>query len=155
MKSNKWMAMAAVAALSTTLAFAGPHEGGRDGERGGKRGGKRGGEFGARFAQKLNLTDAQKQQIRALQEGFRTQNKAFFEQSRETFRQFRDAKKAGDTARVDALKPTIEAQREQMKQLRAEQKQRIVALLTPEQRAQYESMKAERDARRGEHGKRR
>jgi protein CpxP len=147
MNKNKWITMAAVVALSATVAFAAPHEG-----RGGRHG--RGGEFGARMAEKLNLSDAQKQQIKDLQTNFRESNKAFFDQVRDTHKQMAEAREANDTARLDALKATAESQHAQMKQLRDQQQQRIAALLTPEQRAQLDAMKAEREARRAEHGKR-
>jgi len=147
MKSKKFMTMAAVLALSTTVAFAAPHEG-----KGGKfgRGGR--GEFGARFAEKLNLTDAQKAQIKTIRQNFREQNKTFFESSRNTFQQFREAKQANDTARLESLKPQLEASRAQMQQLREQERTQILAILTPEQRTQYEALKAEREARRGQRG---
>jgi protein CpxP len=152
MTKAKWMSVAAVVTFSTTLAFAGPGEG-----RGGKFAGEHGhgrAAFGARFAQKLNLTDAQKTQIRDLQSNFREQNKAFFESARETRQQFRAAREANDTARLEALKGTIASQREQMKALHEQQRARIVALLTPEQRTQFEALKAERQSKRGERGER-
>jgi Spy/CpxP family protein refolding chaperone len=141
--TTKWVAMAAALTLSATLAVAAPHGGGKGG-RGGARG-----EFSERFAQKLNLTDTQKQQVRETQQSFREQNKAFFEQMKDTHRQMREAKQSGDAARIDALKATVQSQRERMKQLRQEQTERIVALLTPEQRAQFDALKAERKANRG------
>ncbi len=145
MSKSKWMSMAAVMALTASLAIAAPHDG-----KGGKHGRGRHGEFGARFAEKLNLTDAQKQQMRDLNQNFRESNKAFFEQTRDTRRQMREAREAGDQARLDSLKATAQSQREQMKALRTEQHQRVLSLLTAEQRAQFEAMKAEREARRGE-----
>jgi Spy/CpxP family protein refolding chaperone len=146
---KKWLTAAAVLTLSSTLAFAAPHQG-----HGGKHG--RGGrEFGERFAQKLNLTDAQKQQLQDVQKSFREENKAFFDSVRDTHRQIRAANEAGDTAKVEALKATAKSQREQMKQLRGAKMQRIEALLTTEQRAQWQAMKAERDAKRAERGQRR
>lgn len=150
MKTNKIMTMAAVLALSTTVAFAVPHEG-----KGGRHG--RGGraELGPRFAEKLGLTDAQKEQIKSIRQSFREQNKAFFESSKNTFRELRAAKKAGDTAKADALKPQVEAARTQMRQLHDQQRTQILAILTPEQRAQYEALKAERQARREQRGNRR
>lgn len=149
MNKTKWMSVAAVLTLSTTLAFAGPH--GAKGKSEGMHG--RGGELGARFAQKLNLSEAQKTQIRDLRKSFHEQNKAFFDSMRETRQQFKAAREANDTARLDALKGTMASQREQMKQLRAQQHDRMLALLTPDQRTQFEAMKAEREAKRGERGK--
>jgi Spy/CpxP family protein refolding chaperone len=150
MKNNKkWLTTAAVLALSSTLAFAAPHEGGRHG-----RGG-RGGEFSERFAEKLNLTDAQKQQIKDIQSSFREQNKAFFESTRETRKQIREAKEAGDTARLESLKATAESQHAQMKQLREAQMQRVTSVLTPAQKSQWDALKAERQAKREQRGEHR
>jgi protein CpxP len=143
MTSNKIFTAAAVVALSASLAVAAPHAKGNGGH------GRKGrGQFGARFAEKLNLTDAQKSQVRDLNKSFREQNKPFFEQVRATRQEIRAAKQANDTARLDSLKGTAEAQRTQMKQLHDAQKQRILSVLTPEQRQQYEALKAERAARR-------
>ena len=142
--TKKWFTAAAVVALSSTLAFAAPHEGGKRG-----RAGRGGHEFGERFAQKLNLSDAQKQQIKDAQMAFRNENKAFFDQARDTRRQIKEAKEAGDAARVEQLKAAAKSQHARMKELRQAQTQRIVALLTPEQRTQWEAMKAERQAKRG------
>jgi Spy/CpxP family protein refolding chaperone len=146
--TKKWFTAAAVVALSSTLAFAAPHEGGKRGH--GRQGGRGGHEFGERFAQKLNLSEAQKQQIKDAQTAFRNENKAFFEQARDTRRQIQEAKEAGDAARVEQLKATAKSQHARMTELRTAQNQRILALLTPEQRTQWEALKAER----GKRGKR-
>lgn len=150
--TKKWFtAAAAVLALSGTIAFAGPHEGGRGGRHG--RGGR--GMLGERLAAKLNLTDAQKQQIKDSQQSFRNENKAFFEAARDTRRQIREAKEAGDTARLESLKATAQSQHAQMKQLHDAQMQRIETFLTTEQRTQWQAMKAERAAKRAERGQHR
>lgn len=153
MNKSKWMAVAAVLTLSATMAFAGPGEG--RGKFGGKHGRDgRGGEFSARFADKLDLTDAQKQQLAEVQKTFREQNKTFFDSMRQTRQDLKAARDAGDTARLDALKGTMASQREQMKALHEQQKARIMALLTPEQRAKWETLKEERKERRGNRGHR-
>ena len=146
MKKMKWMTMAAAVTLTASLAFAAPH----DGPGGGKRGGKHGrqGEFGAHFAEKLNLTDAQKEQLHTINQGFREHNKAAFESARALRQEFREAKQANDTAKLESLKLQMEAQRTQMRQLREAHQAQIVAILTPEQRAQWEALKAERQERR-------
>jgi protein CpxP len=104
--------------------------------------------WGEKFAQKLNLTDAQKQQVRDLNKSFRQDNKAFFQSFQQTMQDYRAAKQANDQAKLDALEPTIESQRAQMKQLHDAQEQKILSILTPDQRTQYQALKAERDARR-------
>lgn len=150
MKTTKWMTMAAVVTLSASLAFAGPHQGGKFG---GKRG-HHGQEFGARMAAKLNLTDVQQQQIRDLNKSFRENNKAVFESARALRKEFREAKRADDTAKLESLKPQLDAQRTQMKQLRDAHRTQILSVLTPEQRAQFDALKAEREQRRGKRGPR-
>jgi len=147
--NKKWIAAATTAlALSGGLAIAGTNGGGAGCKHGE---GHRMHARGARFAEKLNLTDAQKQQWKAVQESFRQDNKAFFAESRQTREDFRAAMKAGDTAKANSLKATMESQRAQMKQLRAAMEPKLTAILTAEQRAQYDTMKAERAARGERH----
>jgi Spy/CpxP family protein refolding chaperone len=154
MKKSKWITMAAVMTFSASLAFAAPHPGDGQGRgRAGRHG--RGGELGQRFVAKLNLTDAQQQQIRTINESFKARHEAFFQSSKATREQVRAARKANDTAKLESLKPAMEAQRAQFKQIREAKMQQILAVLTPEQKAQFESMKAQRMERRGgRHGKR-
>ena len=142
---NKMIAAVGVLALSASIAVAAPH----DGKFGGKRGHR--GEFGAKFAEKLNLTVAQKDQIKAIHKESREQNAAFFEQFHATIEQFRAAKQANDGAKIDALKGDFEAQRAQMKQIRDAEKQRILSILTADQRAMFQQWEAKRAER---HGKR-
>jgi Spy/CpxP family protein refolding chaperone len=143
MKNSKWItAAAATIALSASLAIAAPNAG--NGHGWGHEGGRGRQEMGARLAAKLNLTDTQKQQWQAIQNDFRRDNASFFQQAKQTREEFHAAKEAGDTAKADALKPTLDSQRAQMKQLRDAQEQKLVALLTPEQKAQYDALKAQR-----------
>ena len=144
--TKKWLTTAAVLALSSTLAFAAPHEGGKHGRHG------RGGDFSEHLAKKLNLTEAQQQQIAESQKSFREANKSLFDAARETRQKMHAAREAGDTAGLEALKGTATAQHAQLKQLRDAQMQRIEGFLTPEQRTQWQAMKAEREARRAQHG---
>jgi len=136
----------AVLALGATLSFAAV-----EAEKGGKVGweGHRG-EMRDDLTQKLNLTDAQKQQIADLNKSFREANKAFFQSAHETREAYKAARDANDTARLDALRPTMESQRAQMKQLRDAQDAKVRAILTPEQRAQLDTLKAERRAQHKE-----
>jgi protein CpxP len=143
MNSKKWITGAAILAVSASLAIAAvPHEG-----KGGEGHGKGRGMWGEKFTQKLNLTDAQKQQVRDLNKSFRQDNEAFFKSFRQTMQDYRAAKDANDTAKLNSLKPTIESQRAQMQQLRDAQEPKILSILTPEQRTQYQALKAEAAAR--------
>lgn len=140
-------AVAAVLTLTGTLAFAGPGEGRRGGHgRHGKA------ELGAKFAEKLNLTDAQKAQIQQIRAASREQNKLFFDTAQANRNQARSARKAGDTATLNALKATLEADRQRFKEIRQAERQQILNILTPEQRTQFEAMKAEHEARRAQRG---
>ena len=145
MKStSEWITAAAVLGLSATLAFAGTGMGEGHGHGFGGNGRH---HWGSKLASKLNLTDAQKGQWKAIRKSSHEQNAAFFQQSRQARQNFRAAKKAGDTAKADSLKPALEAQRAQMKQIRAAEEQQFVKILTPEQSAQYQTLKAARAAR--------
>jgi len=146
-KMSKWISAAAVVALSGAIAFGAMDEG--NGKAWGHRGHHRG-MMVAHLAKKLNLTDAQKDQLKAAHRAFREENKAFFESARQTRKDFRAAKQAGDTAKMAELKSVMQSQHAQMKQLREQSEQQLVSILTPEQRAQYDALKAERAARRAE-----
>ena len=139
MKKSKWITGVAVFALSTGLALAAPH-----GDGYGHHGK---GAFGQEMAQKLNLTDAQKSQIKDISKSFREQNKAAFESSRQTMKDYRAARQANDTAKINALQPQFDAARAQMTQLRANLDAKISTVLTPEQNTQWQQLKAERAAK--------
>lgn len=136
----------AVTMLGGAIAFAAPHDGGKGWGGHGKRG-----AFGERLAQQLNLTDAQKDQIKAIKKESHEQNAAFFQQARATMKELFAARKAGDTAKADSLKPTVQSQRAQMQQIRAAEEAKITTVLTPEQNAKWQQLKADRAARHGKH----
>lgn len=140
MKKSKWITGVAVFALSTSLALAAPH-----GDGYGHHG--KGG-FGQEMVQKLNLTDAQKAQVKDITKSFREQNKAAFESFRATMQDYRAAKQANDTAKINALQPQFDAARAQMKTLRDQLDAKISTVLTPEQNTQWQQLKAERAAKR-------
>ena len=121
----------------------------RERRGGGKRNGfgkeRRGGGM-MRGLERLNLTDAQKQQIRTIMEANRPDRNSF-----EEVRGLMEAKRNGTITaeQTEKLKAFHEAQ----KQKREEVKTQILAVLTDEQRAEYEKMKAERQQRREERQK--
>lgn len=145
---KKVMTTLAVFALGASLAVAAPQQNPSGKWQGGQHRGHHRGMFGKKMAEKLNLSDAQKQQIKDINKSFRAQNQAFFAQMKQTRQEFRAAKQANDQAKLDALKPTIEAQRAQMKQLEQAKRQQFLSVLTPDQRAQFDAMKAQWQARR-------
>src|SRR5688572_16436487 len=139
--NKKFVGVLAVLTLGVSLAIAAPH-GGKGGH--GKAG------FVEKMAQKLDLSEAQKLQIAEIHKSTREQNAAFFESARQTRQAFKEAKKAGDTVRTDALKATMDSQKAQMKQIREAEMQRVLQILTPAQREKFEAMKADRK----DHGRR-
>jgi Spy/CpxP family protein refolding chaperone len=146
---KKIISAVAVVALSGAIAFGAIDEGA--GKAWGHGGHHRGGAMNMRLAKKLNLTDAQKDQMKALHRGFRQDNQAFFQSVRQTRQEMRAAKEAGDTAKVESLKATFQSQRAQMKQLHQAQQEKFLSILTPDQRTQLDALKAEREARRQQH----
>ena len=139
--NKKLISAIAVMTLGATLAVAAPHEGQRREHRR---------EAAQKFAQTLNLSDGQREQIRQLHRSFRSDNAAFLQSFRQNWRDYRAAKQAGDTAKADALKATLESQRAQAKELHAGLEQRVGSVLTADQLAQWNAMKADRAARRAQ-----
>ena len=140
---KKTITAIAVLALSGTLAFAATE----GQEWGGHHHGRHHQMFGKRMAEKLGLSDAQKAQIKDIKKSSREANAAFFEQARATHKEFFEAKKANDTAKMDALKPTLQSQRAQMKEIRKAEMAKITSILTPDQQAKLQQFRAERKAR--------
>ena len=122
----------------------------------GRRGGPgRFGLFGADAGlplRALNLTDAQRQQIRSLVEQRREQQQEVMTRLREAMEARRGAVEAtpvDEQAIRSTTQALVEAQTEvaiQHARLRSD----ILALLTPEQQAQAAKLKAEREARQTE-----
>lgn len=141
---KKFALAVAATILGTSLAFAQqpPPDGGR--QWGGQRM-----TFAERFGQELGLTDAQKAKIEAIQKETREKNKAFFDEQKKTMDEMRAARDANDTAKLDALKPTMDAQRAKMKPIRDAEDARIAKVLTAEQNAKWQQLKAEMAAKRG------
>lgn len=137
------MAAVAVLAIGTSLAIAAPQSQ-NEGEHGWGGGHHRGGhEFGKKFAEKLNLTDAQKQQVKDIKTASHQQNEAFFKSFHQTMKDYWTAKKAGDTAKADSLKAQVDSQRAQMKSIKDAERTKVLTILTPDQRAKFEAMKAQ------------
>lgn len=130
---KKFATAVAVTLLGASLALAAPQ-----GE------GHRMMSFSERYGATLNLTDAQKTSIDAIQKETREKNAAFFSDQRATMKAFFDAKQANDTAKLDELKPVMDTQRAKLKEIRAAEDAKIAKLLTADQDAQWEKIKAER-----------
>lgn len=136
---KKMMTTLAVFALGASLAVAAPQA--QNGNWKGGHGHR--GFMSQKMAEKLNLSDAQKAQIKELNQQFRQANQAFLESARATFKEYRAARQANDTAKMQELQPAVDANKAQMKQLREAQRAKILEVLTPDQRAQLDAWKAQ------------
>ena len=103
-------------------------------------------EFVQMFATPLALTDAQKAQITAIEKKTREDNAAAFENARKTMDEFRAAREANDTARMESLKPVMDSTRAQMKSIRDAEMVKIAATLTADQKAKLDKLRAEHEA---------
>jgi len=143
---KRWITAIAMLLLGAVAAFAqepppppqGPH-----GPHGGPPP-----SFTVMFAEKLALTDAQKDAITAIEKATREENASFFASAHALMEEFHDARAANDTAKLDSLKPAMDANREQMKTIHDAQLVKIEAVLTADQKAKFEAIKAEHDAHR-------
>jgi protein CpxP len=97
---------------------------------------------GDRFASQLNLTDAQKQQMKDIRTASREQNKQLYADYRAKLQQFRGLKQANDPSAAD-VKAELTAMRPQIQAARKASREAMRNVLTPEQLAQ---LKAARQA---------
>lgn len=108
-----------------------------DGKLGGKRHGHRGKEMAMRGLHKLNLTDAQKAQLKDLKE----RNKSQFATQREELKQLA-AKKHNGLITADE-ENRFKNLREQMQANRKKIHDEMLTILTPEQKTQLDQMRTE------------
>jgi Spy/CpxP family protein refolding chaperone len=117
-----------------------------DGFRGGKgmRGGKHGGDrMMMRGLRQLNLSDAQKEQVKTIFESSKP-NQALFEEMRGLMQKKRDGSiTEQEQNRFKEIKTQMRASAEQTRNA-------VLAVLTAEQRAQLDQMKQEKRQRHGE-----
>jgi Spy/CpxP family protein refolding chaperone len=122
----------------------GPERRGEGGPGMGGHHGPRGPEKMLRALSRLDLSEAQKEQVHTILESKR----AGFEQTREQLREFGRAKHEGTITAEQQAK--FDELRAQMKQNAEAVHEQILGLLTAEQRAKLEQFKAEMDKRREE-----
>ena len=107
------------------------------------------GQRAARLAHnldKLNLTDAQKQQMKDLRAAGREQNKQLNADFRGKLQELRALKQAGDPKAAD-VKAEIEAMRPQIEAARKASREAMLNILTPEQRAELKATRQSRESR--------
>jgi len=103
--------------------------------------------FTERYGEQLGLTDTQKTVINDLEKKFDEDHASFLAEYHQTMRDYREARQANDTARLEALKPKMDAQRAEMMKLRGVQEDKIAATFTDDQKAKWSKIKEERAAR--------
>jgi len=103
--------------------------------------------FTERYGAELGLTDTQKTTIDGIEKKWNEDHEKFISEFRATMAEYRAAREANDQAKLDALKPKMDAQRAEMTKLRVEQEDKIAATFTDDQKAKWSKIKEERDAR--------
>ena len=130
----------------------------KDGKEG--RGGMRGGIFGGRLAEKLNLTDAQKEQMKQIAERHRESTKALREQTRQARGGGGDDAGFlnGGTFNESAVRSAAQARANahvEMEVARARMMSEMYAVLTPEQKTLLATERQQREQKRQERRARR
>ena len=107
----------------------------------------------------IQLTDAEKANVKNVQQKYAPQMKALREQMKPQLEAARAARQKGDTAALKAMRQQSAAQREQIKKLLESERSDLRAALTPEHQAQFdanvkqvEQRVANRTARMGKKG---
>jgi len=98
-------------------------------------------------ASKLNLTDEQKAQLKQLRETTHNTNEQLFADARAKRQELHSLRRSDDPRAAD-VKAQLEALRPQLEAARKQQHDEFLNVLTPEQRAQLEQWKAERQSKR-------
>jgi len=129
----------------------GDHKGGEGRGGWGRGGGMRGMMFGG-----ITLTDDQKAKMKEISQSFRTRTQSLHEQLRAKRQELRQANNGGTFNEALATQKLQESAGLQAK-LMGEQfkmRQEMLAILTPEQKAQIEQKRAEFKAKRANHSER-
>jgi periplasmic protein CpxP/Spy len=115
-------------------------------EAGSYRRGAPGGREG--FGRDLNLTDAQKEQIKAIRQKYQPQNEALRAQAKPYMDAARAARQKGDSA---AFRTNMEKAHQVMQaaSFKTQERAEIRAILTPDQQAKFDAH--EKDRANGEH----
>jgi Spy/CpxP family protein refolding chaperone len=121
-----------------------------------RRGARANGRFrgeGFGLGRDLNLTDAQKAQIKAIRQKYQPQNEALRTQAKPFMEAARAARQKGDTA---AFRSNMAKARQVMQggqSIRTQENAEIRAILTPDQQAKFDAHEKAVAARRAEGGK--
>jgi periplasmic protein CpxP/Spy len=135
----------AVAALLAVTAGAAEAQRGEGHKRGDHH--EKGGQVLGRMADSLDLTEAQRTQIRTIHEHYRPQFEHMNATARTHMQQARDARQRGDTAAArshrEQARASMEANRAQNQQLRTAMQSEVRAVLTPDQQAKFDQLRTQ------------
>ena len=127
---------AAIVAATTLAAEARPHD--REQRR----------DRMERMAEELQLSDAQKDAIKAIHQEARAANQQLHAQIREKAREYVELSEKNDS-RADEVKSELREMREELAIRRLATQGEVERVLTPEQREKFEQMKSRRHEERG------
>ena len=106
----------------------------------------------------VDLTDAQKTQLKTLREKYKGEAKPIMDRMRPALQEARTARQNGDTAAARVALAKTETDRAALKAMNERQDAEMLALLTPEQRAKFDAnakaRKEKHEGRRKGKGKR-
>ena len=142
---KKWALAAAVIAFGAALAVASPQQ--ETAARDSKRPASRNSTFRARLARDLRLTAAQEKQIDAIEKATLAENAAFFKAMETSRKDYAAARRAKDRKKLEALKAKRDTNRDQLQKIMKAQKEKILGVLTVEQRERYDAAISRRERR--------
>ena len=105
----------------------------------------------------LNLTDAQKAQVKAIHQKYASQFKSARDAAKPDFDAMKAARQKGDTAAMRAAREKLRADMGPTQKVREQEMAEVRGILTPAQQQQFDAMKAKfakRGAKGGHWGKR-
>jgi Spy/CpxP family protein refolding chaperone len=143
MKNRTFLATLGVALLGILVAGAVCIAQGRGNGHGEGRGGDRGAMMAKAF-DKLNLTADQKAKIKSLRDQFQQTNSAALADLKSLRDQMKAARDAKNADQAKSIGQQMRTKMEALKPAREQLRQQILAILTPEQKAQLDQMKADR-----------
>lgn len=151
MKTRAFISSLAIAAAALTLTIT-------QAEAQGQRAGRpreHHGDMMHKGMEKLNLTQNQKDRIKALRESFKSASQSAIDELKSLREQMRSKMQSGDKEGAKAIHEKIKSKRDALKPAREKLQQDILAVLTPEQRDQLQKMRDEAKDRRKEnrHGR--
>jgi Spy/CpxP family protein refolding chaperone len=130
---------------ATSTAFAQRGGGGQRGEKMKER--------GAKIAEHLDLTSAQKDQIKALRQAFRETHASELQALKDLRQQMKEARQAKDREQAEQIREQMKTKMQALKADREQLHSRIQAVLTPEQQQKLAELKAKRTEHRGKRGR--